>query len=189
MTEEPDPQVLRLRKRHAPGGHETPVAADGERLHRSQSLPDAFMGGTIVVVVFVVIWSMFTTSMGRIFPWMTVILGVAVGLAVRRAGQGFDWRFPVLATALTILGSVAGKVVIAAGTTASEFGITTVAVLRSVTIYTWPVFFSESMTAVDWIFAAIASVAAVWFARRRLNRRDYQAVRIWREANRKHDND
>jgi len=183
MAREPDPQVLRLRKKHAPGGHETPIAADGERLYLSQSLRQAVVAALIVAVVFIVIWAMLTSAAGRIFPWLTVVLGTLVGLAVRRAGQGFDWRFPAVAVGVTVLGAVAGKIVLAAGTTAQEFGITTVAVLKSVTIYTWPVFFAESMTAADWIYAAIAAVVAAWFATRRLTRREYHAVRIWREEN------
>jgi hypothetical protein len=185
MAAEPDPQVLRLRKKHSPAGHDTPVAADGARLYQAQSFRQAMVAGLIVSVVFIVIWSMFTSAIGRIFPWMTIGLGIAVGLAVRRAGQGFDWRFPTLASLLTVLGAVSGKIVIAAGTTAQQFGISTVAALKSVTVYTWPVFFSESMTAVDWIFAAIAALGSAWFATRRLNRREYQAVRIWQEENAK----
>lgn len=183
MAREPDPQVLRLRKKHAPGGHEAPSATDGERLYRAQSVRQALVAALIVAVIFVVIWSMLTTAIGRIFPWLTVVLGTIVGLAVRRAGEGYDWRFPAVAVGVTTIGAVVGKIVLAAGTTAEAFGITTIAVLKSVTIYTWPVFFAESMTAADWIYAGMGAVAAAWYAPRRLNRREYQAVRIWREAN------
>ena len=188
MSAEPKPQVLRLRKKHAPGRHERPVAKDGERLIRAQSLRHAILAGIIAIVLFAVVWSMMTAVFGRIFPWMTMLLGVCVGYAVRRAGQGLDWRFPSLAAVLAFAGSVLANVVIAAGTTAGEFDISTIAVLRAVTTMTWPIFFVEAMTAADWVFAAFASGIAAFFSNRRLNRREYQALRIWQEHDERREN-
>ena len=139
------------------------------------------MAGVIAIVVFAVIWSMLTTASGQIFPWMTMLLGVFVGFAVRRAGQGLDWRFPTIAAVLAFAGSILANVVIAAGTTAGEFDTSTIAVLSAVTTMTWPIFFTEAMTAADWIFAVLAAGIAPFLAGRRLNRRQYQALRIWRE--------
>ena len=51
--------------------------------------------GLIIIIVFSVLWAMASTLINRILPWMTVILGILVGLGVRRAGRGLDWRFPV----------------------------------------------------------------------------------------------
>ncbi len=182
MTADPNHQVLRLRKKHAPGRHERPGAADGERLLRAQSIAYALMAGLMAVIIFAVIWSLLTAALGRIFPWMTLLLGVLVGFAVRRAGHGLDWRFPCLAGALAFVGSIFSKVVIAAGTTAGEFEISTMKVLRSVTTMTWPVFFDEAMTAADWVFAVFAAVIAAFYANRRLTRREYQALRIYQES-------
>ena len=181
MTTEPHHQVLRLRKKHAPGRHERPVAADGERLLRAQSIGRALLAGLIAVVLFAVIWSMLTAALGRIFPWMTLLLGMMVGFAVRRAGHGLDWRFPCIAGVLAFLGSILAKIVIAAGTTAGEFEIGTLKVLSSVTTMTWPVFFAEAMTVADWVFAASAAAIAAFYANRRLNRREYQALRIYED--------
>ena len=181
MTAEPHHQVLRLRKKHAPGRHEQPVAADGERLLRAQSVGHALLAGLVAVVLFAVTWSMLTAALGRIFPWMTLLLGVLVGFAVRRAGHGLDWRFPCLGGVLAFLGSIFAKIVIAAGTTAGEFDIGTLTVLRSVTTMTWPVFFDEAMTTADWVFAVFAALIAAFYANRRLNRREYQALRIYQE--------
>jgi len=181
MAADPDHQVLRLRKKHAPGRHQRPEAADGERLLNAQSIGQALAAAFIAVVAFAVIWSMMTAALGRIYPWMTVLLGAMVGFAVRRAGQGLDWRFPGIAAAMAFIGAVFAKVVIAAGTTANEFGISTIEVLRSVTTMTWPVFFDEAMIISDWIFALFAAVIAAYYANRRLNRREYQALRMYQK--------
>lgn len=180
MANKPIPQVLRLRKKHEPGRHETPDAADGARLIQAQSIRQALMAGLIAIVLFAVVWSMLTNLTGRMLPWMTMMLGVMLGFAVRRAGQGIDWRFPVLAAVLAFVGAIVGNIVIAAGTTAINLGSSTITVLRSVTAMTWPYFFNEAMTSADWVFALFAAGIAAFYANRRLNRREYQAVRIWR---------
>ena len=139
------------------------------------------MAAFIAIIVFAVIWSMLTAMLGRVFPWMTLFLGVMIGFAVKRAGQGLDWRFPALAAAMAFVGSILANIVIAAGYTAGEFDISTFTVLRSVTTMTWPIFFDEVMTAADWVFAASAAVTSTFFANRRLSRREYQALRIWQD--------
>jgi len=181
MSAEPNPPILRLRKKHAPGRHERPVAADGERLIAAQSLWHGLIAGIIAIVIFAIIWSMLTALLGRVFPWMTMLLGLIVGLAVRRAGHGLDWRFPALAAALAFTGSIFGNFVLAAGASADELGTTTLVVLRQVTTMTWPIFFAEKINAADWVFAVLAAGIAPFFTNRRLSRREYQALQIWKD--------
>lgn len=184
MHNEPQQSVLRLRKRHDPGTHDRPTAADGERLVRAQSVWHGFLAGLVAVVLFVLLWVLLTNLQNRILPWLTLLLGVLVGLAVRRGGQGFDWRFPLLAAALTLAGALAGMIFIAAGTTAAEFDTSVWTVLRNVTLWTWPVFFDEVLTAADLIYAGTGAVIAAWFSVRRLDRREFQALRLY-DASRK----
>jgi hypothetical protein len=139
------------------------------------------MAGLIAIVLFAAIWSMLTAALGRVLPWMTLFLGVMIGFAVRRAGQGLDWRFPSLSAVLAFAGAILANIVVAAGTTAAEFDISTFAVLRAVTTMTWPIFFDEVMTAADWAFAIFAAGIASFYANLRLSRKQYQALRIWKE--------
>lgn len=182
MNKEQQPSVLRLRKRHDPGAHERPTAADGARLVRAQSVWQGLLAGLAAVAVFVLLWALVTDLQGRLLPWFTLLLGVLVGLAVRRGGQGFDWRFPSLAALITLAGALIGIIVIAAGTTADELETSTWVVLRNVTTWTWPVFFDEVLTATDVIYACAGAAIAAWFSVRRLDRRQYQAVRLYEES-------
>jgi hypothetical protein len=181
MPKKQPKSVLRLRKRHAPGSHATPVAADGERLVRAQSLRQAFFGGLVVVIAFAIIWSMLTSLLDRVLPFMTLALGLLVGWVVRRAGLGLDWRFPALAAALAFGGAILGNVVIAAANTAGEFDTGTLNILLKATRWTWPIFFDEVMTAADFIYAFSAAGIAAFYANRRLTRSEFQALRIWQE--------
>ena len=178
--------VLRLPKRHAPKVTTDVTAADGARLVRAQSVRNAILAGLVAVILFCMLWSMLSTLIGRIFPWLTMLLGLLVGLAVRRAGRGLDWRFPTIAALLAVLGSLSGNILVAASFTAAELGTGTLTVLGSVTSMTWPVFFAEVMTPADLVYALFAAAIAAFYANRRLARAEFLALRKWENQ---HGND
>ena len=171
-----------MRKRHTP---KQPTAAQpgaGRRLIEAQSFRDALIASLIVIVLFSIVWAMLSTLLNRIWPWMTVLLGIFLGLAIRRAGRGLDWRFPALAAAAALGGALVGNVVVAAAFTARAMETTTLAVLRAVTAMTWPVFFEEALTPADLAYALIGAGVAAFYANRRLSRSEYLALREWREG-------
>jgi len=172
--------VLRLPQRHrgAPG---EASAADGVRLVKAQSFRDAVVAGLIVIILFSALWAMLSTLVNRIFPWMTVVLGILIGLVMRRAGRGLDWRFPVCAAVLALAGALVSNVVVAAAFTASELETSTFTILRAVTSMTWPVFFDEVISAADIVYALFGAATAAFYANRRLSRGEYVAVRKWQE--------
>ena len=173
--------IFGLPKKHDSKIGKPPTAADARRLIDAQSIRNAVLASLIVIVVFSVLWSMLSVLVGRIFPWMTLLLGILIGLTVRRIGRGLDWRFPAVAAGFALLGSLIGNVVVAAAFTAPELGTDTVTVLRNLTVMTWPVFFDEVMTPADLIFAIVSGVAAAFYANRRLTRAQYLALRTWRQ--------
>lgn len=175
--------VLRLRKRHLPKVSAEPTAQDAQRLLNAQSVRNAVMASLITIIVFSIVWAMLSTLMGSIYPWMTLLLGIFVGLAVRRAGFGLDWRFPVLAALFAMAGSLVSNIVVAAAFTAPQLGTDTFTVLRNLTVMTWPVFFDEVMTPADLVFALFSAGLAAFYANRRLTRAQYLALRSWEESN------
>lgn len=179
---EENTSVVRLRKKHLPKVDKAPTQEDAQRLHAAQSLRNAIMASVIVIVVFCVFWSMLSMLLGRIFPWMSLLLGYLIGLAVRRAGLGLDWRFPVVAALFAILGSLLANIVVAAAFTAPILETTTLKVLQGLTVMTWPVFFDEVMTPADLVFALFAAGIAAFYANRRLTRREYLALRTWEQG-------
>jgi hypothetical protein len=127
---------------------------------------------------------MLSTALEKVFPWMTVVQGLIVGLVVRRAGRGLDWRFPVVAAAAAVVGALAGNVVVAAAFTAAEFDTGILTVLRAATSFTWPVFFDEVITPADAVYALAAAGVAAFYANRRLTRDQYAAYRAWQDQGR-----
>lgn len=181
MTLDPNQQVLRLRKKHAPGIHPRPDVSDGARLAALQSVRNAIVAAIIATILSALALTLVSTMLGRVLPWATMLLGLAVGFAVQRGGRGIDWRFPVLAAVIAFLGSIGSNIVVGANAAAGELGTNTFTVLRNVTIHTWPVFFDEVMTAADFIYAFFSAGIAAFFANRRLTRRQYHAFRLWQE--------
>lgn len=184
MAYDPDNQVLRLPKRHAPGIDAPPDPALGRRLEGAQSPRNAVSAGLITILLFTVAWVLLTSLTGRVFPWLSVVGGLAVGQVVRFAGKGLDWRFPVLAAVLALAGALLGNVVISAAYTAGEFDTSTIRILSKVTHMTWPVFFAEVLTGADYVYAGIGAMVAAFYANRRLDRREYFALRQWQDRGR-----
>jgi len=173
---------LRLRKKHGSGTPVAVTAADAHRLLRAQSLRNAVVAGLAVVFAFCIFSVSLSELTNRVFPWLTVLLGFLLGHGVRLAGRGTDWRFPTLAAALAIGGSLLANIVVGASVNAEEFGISTLEVLRAVTSMTWPVYFDEKLTVADGFYAVIAAALAAFYANRRLTRQQYRALRLYREA-------
>jgi len=175
-------QILRLPSKHGDPHGAKPDPAVGRRLWDAQSPRDALVAALVVALAFGTIWLVVSLLLDRVHPWLTVLLGLLVGIAVRRAGRGLDWRCPAVAAAVTLLGALAGNVVIAAAFTATELGTSMLTVLARTSEFTWPVFFTEVMTAADAIYAVSAAALAAFLANRRLDRRQYAALRVWREG-------
>lgn len=174
--------IFGLPKRHEPKVNSVPAYADARLLLEAQSVRGAIIASLIVIIGFSVLWAMLSVLIDRIFPWMTVIMGIIIGLAVRRAGHGLDWRFPLIAAVCALLGSLGGNIVVAAAFTAPELGTDTLTVLSAVTVMTWPVFFDEVMTPADLIFALVSATVAAFYANRRLTRAEYLALRTWEDV-------
>ena len=181
MTNKPVKSVVRIGKKHSSADAVAVTAEDGKHLVRNQSLRDATFAALIAIVAFSILWAMLSTLIDRIFPWMTVVLGIFVGLLVRRAGRGVDWRFPTLAAAMTLVGALVANVIVAAAFTAEALDTDTITVLRAVTSMTWPVFFDEAMSGADVVYALFGAGIAAFYANRRLTRREFAALRLWQQ--------
>jgi len=179
MSENQNP--LRLRKRHGSGARPEMTSADGRKLVQAQSMRNAIVVSFIVVIIFSLFWISLTDLTNRVFPWLTVVLGFLLGHGIRLAGRGTDWRFPVIAASMAIVGSLIANIVLAASVTAEGLGVGTLQILQAVTSMTWPVFFDEVLTVADAFFAVVAAGLAAFYSNRRLTRAEYLALRLWRE--------
>ena len=144
------------------------------------------MAGLIAFILFCVGWAVLSAAADRVFPWMTVVYGIVLGILIRYTGRGVDWRFPLLAAGFAIAGSILGNIVLAASTTAADFGTGTLNILQATTSMTLPLFFEEVWSVADGFYTVVAAGLAAFLAPRRLTRRERFALRLWREGSDRH---
>lgn len=82
---------------------------------------------------------------------------------------------------MTLAGSLAANIILAASVTADGFGTGTLQILQAATSMTWPVFFDEVLTVADVFFAVVGAGLAAFYSNRRLTRTEYFALRLWRQ--------
>lgn len=154
---------------------------DPAALLRQQSVGRAIIGALVAIVVCNYLWIMTADLFGKIFPWLSMVQGVFIGMLVRRGGQGFDWRFPVIAATAAWLGAISANFVIAMLTTSAELGVRVTEVATNLTSMTFGIFFTETFNIVDHIYALTAAALAAFFSRRILNRREVLELRNYRQ--------
>ncbi len=171
------------RKKRSKALEEFPPA-NSESLLRQQSVSRAILGAVAAVVLCNYLWVLTADLFGKVFPWLSMIQGIVVGVMVRRMGRGLDWRFPLVAAAGAWLGALSANFIIAVMTTSEELGVGVIQVLTNLTSMTFGIFFTETFNIVDHIYALSAAGIATFFSKRQLNRREALALRNFRQETR-----
>ena len=177
LNSPPKKSILRLRKKHDRGSRRGAPPPDPEKLLAAQSVRSALIAGIAVLVLMIALWTWLAVVLGRVFPWFSVAQGLALGIAVRRYGRGFDWRFPLVAALLAWSGAYLGNFVVALPTTSAELDAGIFQVLGGLTWWSFETFFAEVITPVDHIYALFAAAVAAFYGRRRLGREEIYALR------------
>jgi hypothetical protein len=169
--------MLRLQKKHAGIQADKGPKLDGAQILAQQSIGRAIGGGIAVVLVFGWIWATLSVTTGRVFPWLSVLIGALVGVAVRRYGRGLNWRFPVIAALLAWIGAYTGNLIIGIVETGRYLDAGVFNVFAGLSKDTMENFFTITVSPVDHIYAFCAAGVASFLAKRRLNRREILAIR------------
>lgn len=172
--------MFRLNQKHSKNLGRTSSIIDGGALLSAQSLPAAILAAVMVVMLMNLIWMTSASLLNRVFPWYAIIQGIPVGYAVRLAGQGLDWRFPVLAAVLAWVGAYTGNFMLAADTAADELGTSALHIISSMSEWTLGLYFEEVVNSVDHVYALSAAGIAAFLAQRRLGRSEEYALRTYK---------
>lgn len=169
--------MFRLNQKHSKNLGKAASKADGASLLSAQSFPAAILAALMVVVLMNLLWMISAALLNRVFPWYAVIQAIPVGYAVRFAGQGLHWRFPLLAAVMAWLGAYTGNFMLAADTAADEFGTGALHIITSMSEWTLGLYFDEVVNSADHVYALYAAGIAAFLARRRLTRTEEYAFR------------
>ena len=169
--------MFRLKQKHTTDKRKRLPPADGRRILAEQSLLRGFIGGFVAALLLCWAWAVFAMATNRVFPWFTILIGALIGLAIQRYGRGLDWRFPVMAVAITAFASYAGNLMIGVLETGRYIEADTVSVMRGLSFDTMRNFFRNTVGPVDHIYAFSACGVAAFFANRRLKRHEVLGLR------------
>ena len=168
--------MFRLRQRHSLHLHDASPPVSADRLMAAQSVRAAITGAAITIIVVNILWMYTASATARYLPWIAIIQGAAIGLAVRKSGRGLDWRFPLIAGAAAWVGAFSGNLFIALLFTTADNG--------AVSNSWWRIlqsFFASTVSVIDVIYAFCAVAIATFYSKRRLNRHEVLALRKNRE--------
>jgi len=169
--------MFRLKHKHTPGAAVRLPSADGRRLLAQQSVFRGLAGSIAMASVLCWLWALFSLTTGRIFPWITIVIGALIGIAMQRFGRGLDWRFPALAVIVAGLASYAGNLMIGILETGRYIEAGTIQVVRGLSGDTMRSFFHNTISPIDHIYAFCAGGIAAFFANRRLKRHEVLGLR------------
>lgn len=173
--------VNRIGQKHSKNLYEERREVDAAALIGSQMPRRAVLAGIATLFAGNALWLAISLLTGKVYPWFSVIQGMAIGLIIRRWGQGFDWRFPAIAAAIALIGAYSGSFLIAAEVAARDLETNIFAVIFNVTGWSIGTWLQEVVSPADHIFAAYAAILAAFFARRRLDRAEVFALRTMNE--------
>jgi hypothetical protein len=120
------------------------------------NLPLAILGGVAAALVGAALWAVITVTTGYQIGFMAIGVGFLVGYAVRLAGKGSTPVFGAVGALLSLAGCVVGNVLAIAGFIASDVGQPFFAVLSQIEMATVPSMLTETFSAIDVVFYAIA---------------------------------
>ena len=182
MSDDAPKQVLRLQRRHEPDPEPPPDNEIGRRLVAAQSTRAALVAGLIVIAGFTLLWVLLSQALDKVYPWFVLVLGPAMGMAVRRAGCGLDWRFPTIAAVMALVGAAVGNIAIAIAFSGSDIGGSVFVVLPTFTPAGLIDYVTATITPADLVIAGFTAAIAAFYSMRRLSRRQYLAVRLYRQS-------
>jgi len=169
--------AFRLNQKHSRNLYDENRPLDRQQVLGSQAPLAAAIAALIAMLAMNSLWLTSAWMFGKVFPWISILQGIVIGIAVRRRGHGFDWRFSVIAAAVAFVAAYTGGFIIAAEVAARDLGTNTFTVIFSMSKWTLSTYADEVLTPADHIFAAYAAILAAFFARRRLGRAEVYAIR------------
>jgi hypothetical protein len=169
--------MFRLKKKHSPNQQYTGPPPNATLILAQQSVGRAVAGGIGALLVFGWMWASASMQMGRVFPWLSVLIGALIGLVIRFYGRGLDWRFPVIAALIAWVGAYTGNLMFSILETGRYIEAESFRVFLGLSIDTMENFFANTVSPIDHIYAFCAAGVASFLAKRRLNRREVLAVR------------
>ena len=131
----------------------------------SNSLPMALLAGGAAAVVGAALWATITVVTNMQIGWMAIGIGFLVGYAVRRFGKGSEPTFQVLGAVLSLLGCLAGNLLMVCVVASRQENIPLLTILTHLHPSVIVDLMVETFSPMDLVFYAIAVYEGFRFSR------------------------
>lgn len=168
--------MLRIPTRKQPDERKRPPA-DGRQLLAEQDLRRGTLAALAAAVVAMALWVWAGMLFDRHFPWVSMLQGILIGLAMRRFGRGVDRVYPAVAAAVAAVAAPAGSFLNALFLTGREFGTGALELVDEISLYTVNTFLVREFGVLGLIYLLFAAALAAFYANRRLRRGEAAALR------------
>ncbi|ANO49873.1 hypothetical protein [Woeseia oceani] len=169
--------VRYLRKDRPPARPPEPARILGQQNLRQGILVSLLMAGLAMAL-----WVYVALVFDKYFPWVSMLQGILIGLAMRRGGRGVDWRFPLAAAVITAAAAAAGSFLVALFLTGREFGTGALELVNEISTHTVATFYTREFGIIGVIYMLFAACLAAFYANRRLSTAEAVALRRLRHG-------
>ena len=131
----------------------------------ADSLPMALLAGLLAAAAGAAAWALVTVFTGMKIGWMAVGIGFLVGYAVRRFGKGSAPSFQVLGAVLSLVGCIAGNLLVVCVFVSRNQDMSLMTILASLTPAIAVSLIVETFRPMDVLFYGLAVYEGYKFAR------------------------
>jgi hypothetical protein len=174
--------MFRLKQKHSQPSKKKYPKPDVKRILAEESLLRGILGSVAVAALLCWIWAVQALTTGRVYPWISILIGILIGLAMQRFGRGLDWRFPLIGGLVAGVAAYAGNLMIGVLETGRYIEAQPLQVIAGLSMDTMRYFFRNTISVIDHIYAFCSAGVAAFFSIRRLNRREILALRAKKKA-------
>jgi hypothetical protein len=131
----------------------------------SHSLPMALLAGCVAAAAGASVWAVITVVTGLKIGWVAVGIGFLVGYAVRKFGKGSEPMFQMLGAVLSLLGCLAGNLLMVCLFASRQQDIPLLTILTRLQPSVIVDLMVRTFTPMDLVFYAIAVYEGYRFSR------------------------
>jgi hypothetical protein len=147
-----------------------------EWYRRKQNPGGAAIAGALAMIAALGLWAAASALSHRQLGFMSVAVGLMVGVSIRRVGRGIDPRFGLLGAALALLGCLIGTLLACCSPIAAENDIPSFTVLSLLDPANVKNVLSQGISPTEWVLFGITAAISYSLAFKRITSREVDAL-------------
>lgn len=148
-----------------------------EQMKLEENLTAATFSGITTAVLAAVLWGLVTVVLEIQFGFMPILIGTAVGYAIRKTGNGVTTIFGILGASISLFGCLLGNFFSIVGFVSLEADLNFFLVLLNFDYSYIPEIMSETFQPIDILFYGLAITSGYKLSFRAITEQDIQTLK------------